>query len=128
MPNDLESTRELLSHQLTEAIAADAIGALPIIAAIQKDIDERLRDAVRQAARSSSWREIATGLGVSKQAAHQRFRAYARDVAGEMKVHRRTIKQARRNGDDDQATAARARVEELASEIRTAARSLKDQA
>jgi hypothetical protein len=127
MSSDLDATRELLSRQLTEAIATDAIGALPIITALQKETDEHLRDAVRQAAGSSSWREIATALGVSKQAAHQRFRVYAKGVAEEMKVHQRPIKQARRNGDNDRAVKARARVEELAGELRTAARSLKNQ-
>jgi anti-sigma28 factor (negative regulator of flagellin synthesis) len=127
MLNDLDATRELLSRQLSEAIATDAIGALPIITALQKETDEHLREAVRQAAGSASWREIATALGVSKQAAHQRFRAYAKGVADEMKVHQRAIKQACRNGNNDQAVKARARVEELAGELRTAARSLKDQ-
>jgi hypothetical protein len=125
MFDDLDATRELLSRQLTEAIATDAIGALPIITALQKETDEHLREAVRKAAGSASWSEIAAGLGVSKQAAHQRFRVYAKGVADEMKVHRRAIKQARRNGDNDGAVGARARVEELAGELRTAARSLK---
>jgi hypothetical protein len=125
MLTDLDATRELLSRQLTEAIATDAIGALPIITAIQKETDEHLRDAVREAAGSASWSEIATGLGVSKQAAHQRFGAYAKGVTDEMKVHQRAIKQARRNGDDAQAVKARARVEELAGQLRAAARSVK---
>jgi len=126
MSNDLNATRELLSRQLTEAIATDAIGALPIISALQKETDEHLHDAVRQAARSASWREIATALGVSKQAAHQRFRAYAKGVAEEMKAHKRAVKQARRDGDTDQVAKARGRVEELAGELRQAARSRKD--
>lgn len=127
MLNDLNTTRELLSRQLTEAIATDAIGALPVITALQKETDEHLREAVRQAAGRSSWREIAAALGVSKQAAHQRFRVYAKGVADEMKVHQRAIKQARRQGDTDQALKARARRDELADQLRTAARALKDQ-
>jgi len=39
-----------------------------------------------------------------------------------MKVHQRAIKQARRSGDHGQAVKARARVKELAGELRTAAR------
>lgn len=127
MLNDLDATRELLSRQLNEAIATDAIGALLVITALQKETDEHLREAVRQAAGTSSWREIATALGVSKQAAHQRFRAYAKGVADEMKVHHRAMKQARSNGDTDQAAKARARRDELAAQLRTAARALKDQ-
>jgi hypothetical protein len=125
--NDLNATRELLSRQLTEAVATDAIAALPIITALRKETDEHLRDAVRQAAGSSSWGEIATALGVSKQAAHQRFRVYAKGVADEMKVQQRAMKQARRDGDTAEAENARARRDELTAGLRTAARALKDQ-
>ncbi|MGZ3529638.1 MAG: hypothetical protein ACXVAO_18415 [Vulcanimicrobiaceae bacterium] len=125
--NDLRATRELLSRQLAEAIAEDPISALPIITALQRDTDEYLRLAVRQAAPSSSWREIAGALGVSKQAAHQRFKAYAKGVTDEMKTEHRAMKQARRNGDADQAAEARARRDELADQLRAAAKALKDQ-
>ena len=127
MLNDLDATREHLSRQLTDAVAADAIGVLPIITALQKDTDEHLREAVRLASERSSWREIASALGVSKQAAHQRFRVYAKGVAAEMKVHQRAMKQARRDGDADQAVAERARRDELVAQLKTAARALKDQ-
>jgi MoxR-like ATPase len=126
MTNDLDATRELLSRQLTGAITTDAIGTLPIITALQKETDEHLREAVRQAALISSWREIATALGVSKQAAHQRFKTYAKDVADEMRTHQRTIKQARHNGDSERAAQARARRDDLAVQLRTAARALND--
>jgi DNA-directed RNA polymerase specialized sigma subunit len=125
--NDLLTTRELLFRQLAQAIATDPIGALPTIAALQKKTDEHLREAVRSAARNSSWQEIASALGVSKQAAHQRFRAYAKGMAKEMKTEHRAMKQARRTGDADQAAKARARRNELADQLRTAARTLKDQ-
>ena len=127
MKNDLDATRERLSQQLTEAIATDPLGALPVITALRKQTDEHLREAVRRAALSSSWREIATALGVSKQAAHQRFKAYAKDVADEMKTHHRAAKQAARSGDTRQATQSRARRDELATQLRTTARALKDQ-
>jgi hypothetical protein len=126
MTNDLDTTREVLSRQLTEAIATDAIGALPVITALQKDTDEHLRRAVRQAALNSSWSEIATALGVSKQAAHQRFKTYAKGVADEMRTHQRAMKRARHNGDSEQAAQARARRDELAAQLRTAAKALKD--
>ncbi len=125
--SDLDTTRERLSRQLTEAIAADPIGTLPIITALQKEADKHLREAVRQAAHSSSWREIATALGVSKQAAHQRFKTYVTGVADEMKTHHRAIKQARRKDDTAQAARSQARRDELAAELRSAARALKDQ-
>jgi protein-disulfide isomerase-like protein with CxxC motif len=126
MTSDLNTTRKLLSQQLTEAIATDPIGALPIITAVQKETDQHLRDAVQQAALSSSWSEIATALGVSKQAAHQRFKTYAKDVAGEIKTHQRAMKRARHSGDSDQAAKERARRDELATQLRTAAKALKD--
>jgi hypothetical protein len=124
---ELDATRELLSRQLDEAIAEDPIAALPIIAGLQRETEEHLRAAVRQAAPSSSWREIAGALGVSKQAAHQRFNAYAKGVTAEMKAEHRAMKQARRNGDAGEAAQARARRDGLADDLRTAARALKDQ-
>jgi hypothetical protein len=127
MMSDLDATRERLSRQLVEAIDTDPIAVLPIITALQKETDEHLREAVRHAAVSSSWREIAAALGVSKQAAHQRFKAYATGVAEEMKTHHRASKQARRNGDAAQAALSKARRDELATQLRTAARALKDQ-
>ncbi len=126
MSTDLDATRELLSRQLADAVATDAIGALPVITALQKENDELLREAVRRAALDSSWREIAAALGVSKQAAHQRFRLYAREVAGEMKVAQRAIKQARRDGDTDKAQDASARRVALATELHKAARARRD--
>ncbi|MGI8712089.1 MAG: hypothetical protein ACR2NR_02685 [Solirubrobacteraceae bacterium] len=125
--NDLLATRELLSRQLADAIATSPVGALPVIASLQKETDEYLREAVRHAALTSSWSEIAAALGVSKQAAHQRFRAYAKGVAGEIKTEHRAIKQARRNGDALQAAAARARRDKLADHLRTAAKTLNGQ-
>jgi hypothetical protein len=127
MMSDLDTIREQLSRQLAEGIATDPIGVLPIITALQKETDEHLREAVRQAALSFSWREIATALGVSKQAAHQRFRAYAEGVAAEMKTHHRAAKQAHRDGDTTQAAQSKALRDELAAQLRTAARALKDQ-
>ena len=87
MMSDLDTTRKQLSRQLAEGIATDPIGVLPVITALQRETDGHLREAVRQAALSSSWSEIATALGVSKQAAHQRFKDYAKGVAGIWTTH-----------------------------------------
>ncbi len=125
--DDLLATRELLSSQLSRAIAADPLGSLRTIVELQQDTDEHLREAVRKAALSSSWREIAGALGVSKQAAHQRFKTYARDVAAEIRTEHRVMKRSRRAGDDDRAAAAQARRDELANQLRTAARALRDE-
>ena len=125
--NDLQATRELLSRQLAEAIATDALGALPTIAALQRETDEHLREAVRRAALESSWSEIATELGGAKQAAHQRFKAYAKDVTAELKTEHRAMKRSRRNGDVVAAEQARGRRDELTTQLRTAAKALKDE-
>ena len=124
--DDLGATRKLLSRQMAEAIDADPLGALPTISALKRETDAYLRDAVRHAALSSSWSEIAGALGVSKQAAHQRFRSYAKDMADKMKTEHRAMSQARRTGDAGKAAQARARRDELADQLRTAAKALKD--
>ncbi len=126
--DDLLVTRALLSEQMAEAVAADPIGALPIIAALQKETGEHLREAVRHAALSSSWREIADNLGVSKQAAHQRFKAYADGVTDDIKSERRTMKRAKRSGDAVRAAEARARRDQLVGGLRCAAKELQAEA
>jgi hypothetical protein len=123
---DLASTHALLNEQLTDAIAADALGTLPTIAQLQRDADEHLKDAVRRAALTASWREIADGLGVSKQAAHQRFKAYAKDVGAQIRDEHRAIRRAKRSGDAAGAAQARARRDGLTEELKASARSLKD--
>jgi hypothetical protein len=125
---DLTTTRELLAHQLTAAIEADPLAALPTIAALQRETDEHLRAAVRRASAVSSWREIAAALGVSKQAAHQRFKVYAKDVATEIRTEHRAMKRSGREGDVTAADAARARRDALAADLKTAARSIRDEA
>lgn len=126
MLEELDTTRELLSRQLDAAIETDALGTLPVLAALSRQTDEQLRDAVRRAAGSSSWSQIAAALGVSKQAAHQRFRVYAKDVAGEIREARAAARQARRGGDADQARRERERIEDLAAGLRRSVRELKD--
>jgi predicted DNA-binding protein YlxM (UPF0122 family) len=123
--DDLTATRELLSRQLAEAIDEDPIGTIPTIAALQRETDAHLREAVRQAATTSSWQEIADGLGVSKQAAHQRFKAYAKDVAAQLKTEHKAMKRARRSGNAAEAAQHRARRDELVSDLKSAADELK---
>ena len=125
--DDLDATRALLSSQLATAIAADPLAALPTIADLQRETAEHLKTAVRQASSTSSWAEIATALGVSKQAAHQRFKDYAKDVSREIKSEHRAMKRARRDGDADRAALARARRDELVDELKTSASALRDQ-
>lgn len=121
---DLDATREILKQQLRDAIATDPVAALSTIAELQRDADEYLREAVRQAATSSSWSEIAKQLSVSKQAAHQRFKAYAKDATRQMKNEHRAMQRARRAGDADVAAKARAPRDDLAAELKASAKAL----
>ena len=123
--DDLNTTREVLSRQLSAAIAADPIATLPTIALIKRETDDHLKEAVKAAAQTSSWREIADALGVSKQAAHQRFKSYAKDVSAQMKAEHRAMKKAQRAGDPNAAATARARRDELVTDLKAAARELK---
>ena len=125
--DDLRTTCDLLDRQLTEAVAADPLGTLPTLTALQKQTDRHLREAVKSATRNSSWSEIAAELGVSKQAAHQRFKAYAKDVTAEIKTEHRAMKRSRRRGDAQQAAEARTRRDELVEQLRTAAKALEDE-
>ncbi len=126
--NDLNATRQLLSRQLDEAIATDPLAAVSTIAALQRDTDKHLKDAVRLASLDASWSEISSGLGVSRQAAHQRFKTYAKEVTAEIKKEHRAMKRSRRAGDADQAEQARVRRDQLVTELRAAAEDLKGQA
>jgi predicted DNA-binding protein YlxM (UPF0122 family) len=122
--DDLNATREHLNKQLKEAIATNPLGTLPTIVALKQDADQHLHEAVQLATVDSSWREIADALGVSKQAAHQRFKAYEKDVVTQIKAEHRAMRAARRRGDADEAAKARARRDELTTELKTAAKDL----
>lgn len=122
---ELEQTRERLNEQLAAAIAADPISAIPVISALHQESGALLQDAVRAAAGTASWSQIGDALGVSKQAAHQRFKDVATGLAGEIKTEHRAMKQARRRGDASAAAAAEARRDELAAELRREATKLK---
>jgi protein-disulfide isomerase-like protein with CxxC motif len=123
--DDLTATCALLDRQLDDAVREDPIAALPVIVELQRTTEEHLRDAVRLATVSSSWREIAEAIGVSKQAAHQRFKAYAHGVAADLKTEHRAMKQAKRKGDPAAAAAAKARRDQLADDLRAAAKDLR---
>lgn len=63
-------------------IAAGDVEALPDLAALSADLDAAIGDAVTGLrAAGYSWGEIASRLGVTRQAAHQRWAAPAREVA-----------------------------------------------
>ena len=58
-------------------------------------------------------------MGVTKQAAHQKFaRAWAEEIKAEIKAISATDKTARREGDHEATAAAKARIDDLIAEIK----------
>jgi hypothetical protein len=66
-------TLESWDRQLRQSVIADPIRALTEIAAIKAMVGARERDAVQAALPDHTWRAVGEALGVSKQAAFQRF-------------------------------------------------------
>lgn len=63
-------------------IAAGDVEALPDLAALSADLDAAISDAVAGLREAGySWGEIASRLGVTRQAAHQRFTTGRGEVA-----------------------------------------------
>lgn len=62
-----------LDAELEGAIAADPLDALAAITQIRTLVSDREREAVRRALDDHTWAEVGKALGVSKQAAFQRF-------------------------------------------------------
>lgn len=62
-----------LDIQLGEVVGTDPLAALQAITSIRAVVAERERAAVMAALPAHTWREIGDALGVSKQAAFQRF-------------------------------------------------------
>jgi hypothetical protein len=120
---DLTTTRELLNRQLDQAVAADALQALSAIGAVQRDIAKRRQAAVRGAVQHHTWAEIGDALGVSKQAAHQKFaKEWAETLKAELKVESTAFKSARRDGDGERAAEAKVRLDALIGEFKNANR------
>jgi len=121
--SDLKTLREELDRELRDATRADPLTALTTIAVVQSDVTARQREAVRAAASSHSWKEIGAALGVSKQAAHQRFaKEWAETLKSELQDEQRALKAALRAGDRDTATAAASKLDALIDEFKTANR------
>ena len=69
---ELESSKAL-GAELRARISDDPLGALSAITELRHAIQEQEREAVFRALERHSWREVGEALGVSKQAAFQRF-------------------------------------------------------
>jgi hypothetical protein len=121
--DELERSRELLNSHLDALLEADALAALAAIGAVQHDLAHRQQQAVRVAATEHTWAEIGEALGVSKQAAHQKFaKEWAKTLKAELESEHRAMKSAHREGNAELADRARARRDALIAEFKTAVR------
>lgn len=126
--DDLSKTRQDLNEQLDAAIAAAPLDALAAIAAVQQDLSARQLAAVRAAVPDHSWSDIGRALGVTKQAAQQRYaREWANALKEELKTEVKAMKTALRSGEPDVAAAARAKRDAVISEFKTVHRRAKHQ-
>ena len=64
---------ELLDRDIRQRVADDPLEALSAITDLRAAIAQREREAVFLALEEHPWREVGAALGVSKQAAFQRF-------------------------------------------------------
>lgn len=121
MNEELRGTCELLSRQLDDAAAADPLLALRAVTEVQAVVEDHQQRAVRAAAQTHSWTEIGAALGVSKQAAHQRFaKPWAQKLKGELKGEAVALKTAWRALDPEGVAAATAKRDAVIDEFKAA--------
>ncbi len=121
--DEIAETRALLNQRLDEVLAADPLAALSAIGEVQRDVAVRQGAAVRVAVQRHTWSEIGAALGVSRQAAHQRFaKEWAKTLQAEVKAEVRAFKVAMREGDARAAGQAERRRDALIAELQGASR------
>ncbi|HEY7339694.1 MAG TPA: hypothetical protein VH591_02335 [Ktedonobacterales bacterium] len=69
----ITESAKALDAGLRQLIADDPLTALSLITELRSEIAQREREAVMRALEEHTWREVGEALGVSKQAAFQRF-------------------------------------------------------
>ncbi len=111
----LNTIEEHISHLTT----LSPLDALSSAATLQQQTDTLLQRAVESAIGTHSWAEIGAALGISKQAAHQK---YVKSVAASLVEHRREEKRARKAGDSKSMEAAKATQAAAAAQLRSAPR------
>ena len=119
--DDITTTLTRLDEHLDEAIAADPLDALTVIGTVQRDVEAHQRRAVRAAAQEHSWTKIGDALGVSKQAAHQRFaKPWAEELKEEIKAEAKTFKTAMKKGELREAADAKDKLDAVIGEFKQA--------
>jgi hypothetical protein len=119
MNDDFRQTCELLSRQIDDIAQDDPLDALYATTKVQRILEERQRHAVRIAARTHSWADIGAALGVSKQAAHQRFaKPWAETLKHELKGEAVALKAAQRENDPERVAAVTAKFESVVGEFK----------
>lgn len=112
-----------LARDLDRFVGSDPLPALRLLATIERDIAERQRTAVRAAATTHSWTDIGAALGVSRQAAHQRYAKEWRDaIKADLKTEHRRMKTAQKQGEAAEAESARVRRDAVIDEVERMAR------
>lgn len=116
---DWTDRRAALDADLEAAVAADPLAALVVTTALVKDVTEHQRGAVRLAAQQYSWAEIGAALGISRQAAHQKFaKLWAEELKGELRAENRALKTAVRSAAQERAAEAGIRRQALIDEFK----------
>jgi hypothetical protein len=117
--DDFTTTLTRLDEHLTAAIAADPLDALKLLGVAQRTVDGHQKTAVRAAAGKHSWAEIGQALGVSKQAAHQKFaKEWATALRDELKAEQKTYKTALKKGELRTAADAKDRMDVVIGEFK----------
>jgi hypothetical protein len=123
MHDDITEIINRLDEHLSAAVAADPLDALTSIGAVQRDVDAHQRRAVRAAVQHHSWTEIGEALGVSKQAAHQKFaKEWANELKNEVKDEAKAFTTAMKKGRLREAADAKDKLDAVVGELKDGGR------